>query len=104
MVEGSGSVQYSPAFSGGCSDVAFPLSVYPNPAKDEATVEIGVREAGHAALQVVDGGGTVVASRDCQLTVGINQFPVPLYGLAPGVYFIRLVTKSGQHPIRLMKK
>jgi hypothetical protein len=41
IADRGGTIGYSPAFSGGCSDIALPLMIYPNPAASQAvqTVE-----------------------------------------------------------------
>jgi Secretion system C-terminal sorting domain len=104
IVYRSGTEQYSPVFSGGCADLAFPITGYPNPVEQDVTLRLGLRAAAEGRLQLVNASGEVVSVRNWSLTTGINQITLSLSGLAPGLYIARLITGQGHYQIRLMKK
>lgn len=70
------------------------VALYPNPAQRQVTVELPlVLSRQPVAAALVDGLGRVV--RQQVLPVGGALLPVPLTGVAPGVYSLRLTTELG---------
>ena len=66
--------------------------VYPNPAKDKLTIELQGQLNGDAQLSIYDilGNEVIVVSK-VSIQKGLNQIPVDLNDLKPGVYFFNLV-------------
>jgi hypothetical protein len=73
---------------------SFNWQVFPNPAKDLATIRIHAAIAFPAAIDLIDNTGRKVYHQSCQVQKGWNQWQVNLPGLSPGVYYLRIT--SGQ--------
>ncbi|NJC26772.1 T9SS type A sorting domain-containing protein [Neolewinella antarctica] len=71
--------------------------LYPNPASERLTLEVTATQAAeNLSLEVIDPTGrTLLASRVRALNTGPNQVEVPLAGLPPGHYFLRLSGATG---------
>jgi hypothetical protein len=66
--------------------------VYPNPAKDKLIIELQGQQNGDAQLSIYDIlGNEVVVVSNVSIQKGLNQIPVDLNDLKPGVYFFNLV-------------
>ena len=105
LVDRSGATGYSPVFNGGCSDLALPFMVYPNPAERQAVAQVSVRSAVTAAIRIVDLTGRTVYNEVWNLEPGIDRFVLPLTGLAAGPYLIRLsLPDATSQEVRLIKK
>ena len=81
--------------------VAEPLSVFPNPATDAATLRFAVEEAGAATLVVYDALGRVVARPVDGVVEGAMEVPLDVAGLPAGLYVARLVTATRTETVRL---
>lgn len=67
------------------------LPPWPNPARNRATVQAGVKEAGHVRVQVYDALGRLhLTLADHELTAGWHSWDIPASSLAPGLYLIRM--------------
>jgi hypothetical protein len=69
------------------------VSVHPNPAKQEATLDLTVEHGGRAYISLLDilGNEISVLSRSI-LEVGEHHFPFSMKSLAPGSYYVRIKT------------
>ena len=100
-----GAVGFSPAFSGGCSDVALPLMLYPNPAESHTVAQVSVRQAVSGTLVIMDINGQRVYQAKWNLQPGVNQLSLPVYGLAGGNYIVRLLLPGAlPQQVQLLKK
>ncbi len=69
----------------------FHLSVYPNPATHQLTLEYMAPDVKKLSVSLLDLNGRRVFSRDVRdITPGLNSLQVPLDGLAPGIYVLQL--------------
>ena len=67
------------------------LQLYPNPAREAATLRFWQPQAGRAQAAVLDGlGRTLRTLAPVASAAGFVQLPLALPGLAPGLYFVRL--------------
>lgn len=66
-----------------------PLVVYPNPASDEITIR---SKEPVLSAEIVDAGGHTVVNKKY---VDSGEQRIPVSGLAPGLYTIKLVTRTG---------
>jgi hypothetical protein len=70
------------------------VTLYPNPAHTQATLELPLSLSRQpVAVALLDGLGRVV--RQQALPVGLATHQLPLIGVAPGVYSLRLTTAVG---------
>ena len=90
IIDDAGKFSYSPVFQGGCSSIALPFIVYPNPAYSQAIAQIAVRETTITDLQVFTTEGKLMYKSQWKLGTGINQLIVPVSGWAPGTYIVKL--------------
>ena len=68
------------------------VNVYPNPAKDNATISLNLKQRADVTLQVTSVVGHQVISRDLgTLAAGTEQVTVDVRNLASGVYFCTLI-------------
>jgi len=104
IVDNAGNDTYSPIFRGGCSDIALPLMVYPNPADGQTVAQISVRQAVAANLLVFDVNGRQVYRSGWNLQPGINQLVLPVYELAAGNYIIKVLLPNSIQQTQLIKK
>jgi Secretion system C-terminal sorting domain len=64
------------------------MQVYPNPAQNEALVSVEAKQSTKAILVVTSTTGQLIASRNIELTQGINAFNLNLSNIATGNYNI----------------
>jgi hypothetical protein len=94
---------YSPIFSGGCSDIALPFLVYPNPAVNQTVAQISLRQAATGKVQVLNISGQPVYEAQWNLQTGLNQLVIPVSGWAAGSYILRLVLPDGIQTTQFVK-
>jgi hypothetical protein len=71
--------------------LAHASKVYPVPASDLITIETQASKNSRANLSVYDIlGNEVLPSKEVEVTNGLNQLPVQISQLKPGVYFYTL--------------
>lgn len=81
------------------------VSVYPNPAENNATLKLTLEQKTSVNVNVVDVLGKVVYSRtDSDLEPNEYIFEIPVSGFAPGVYFIQLYSDNQQLTKKLVIK
>ena len=71
------------------------LTVYPNPIKDHAEIQLIASNNGIGNIQILDAFGGVVESFSTPLKKGKNQMHLDLHSLSKGIYIIRLLEKDG---------
>jgi hypothetical protein len=72
------------------------VTVYPNPASDQATLKLNLSIASKVNVQVMDAMGRVVYTvSDSDLTKGTHSINIPTSGFATGTYSVRLQTEKG---------
>jgi hypothetical protein len=76
----------------GVAQLATPvkIGVFPNPARDLATVDFSGLQGGTAELSVINGIGQVMQTRQVAVTEGSNRLDLHLGSLPAGSYFVRL--------------
>lgn len=73
----------------------FGISVYPNPAADQASIEINLKSKGTGMIQMFDMVGKSVYNREFNGQQGKNIAGLPVSKLNSGVYLVRF-TMNGQ--------
>jgi hypothetical protein len=95
LIAADGNYIYSPVFSGGCSDITMPFSIYPNPAHEGTAVHIAVRQSTKAAVTVYNAAGQMIMQVSCNLGAGNNTIPLATDKLAAGSYFVQMLFDNG---------
>lgn len=103
IADRDGKLTYSPVFSGGCSDIALPFLVYPNPAVSQAVAQISLRQGGTGKVQVLSLSGQSVYEAEWHLQAGLNQLVIPVSGWPSGSYILRLVLPGGVQTTQFVK-
>ena len=85
-------------------EFASELSLFPNPAAEEATVRFALDEATQVEATVLDMFGRTVRKLDLgNLSAGNQQFSVETAGLPSGVYSLQLSNGRGRQNIKFVK-
>lgn len=81
------------------------MRVFPNPAAEQACLEISCREAStSAALRITDVDGRLVSTTSHNLQSGYNYLEVNVSRLSPGIYFMLLETNEERFYGRMVKQ
>ena len=76
-----------------------PLKIYPNPATEEAWLQLPKHFEG-GTLDTYNSTGQQIDSQ--YLLKGEDQWRLPVTNLSPGLYFYQITTKGEQYTIRLV--
>ncbi|MEM6327531.1 MAG: lectin-like protein [Bacteroidota bacterium] len=76
-------------------------AIAPNPTRGTASVALSLPEAGAVTVAVYDAMGRQVASVQQAAAAGSHRLGVPVAGLAPGIYVVRVESPSGTATRRL---
>ena len=77
--------------------IANKLAVYPNPVKDNLTIDLG--EGQNGTIQIIDLAGKVIISE----TLNSNIFNVDLQNLSSGIYCLSISSQGKLHQSKLIK-
>jgi len=83
-------------FSSVCREESFSYtqddlySVYPNPAHDEITINVNVKETTDISVQLMDMSGRVVLTQNEILSTGLNLINLSLVQLSKGIYMLEV--------------
>jgi len=77
------------------------FNIYPNPANDHVTVDLNMLKPAKVTLSIISLPGRQISSMEKELSVGTNKIAVATRSLAPGVYYLKVISKEG---ILLQKK
>lgn len=69
-------------------------SVFPNPASSAVNVVVNAPAKEEVTLRLVDAAGRTVKSQQQIVEAGANSIGLPLPGVKPGTYFIRLTSET----------
>jgi hypothetical protein len=78
--------------------------LFPNPASETVWIEFNSASLSGAIIQVINATGQKVYSRTLADQTGNLSVPVSLKSMAPGIYFVRLVTAQKVFVERLIKE
>jgi hypothetical protein len=103
MTDISGAVQYTNTIVISQDDMSLAVNVYPNPAKDEVTLETnGLFKRIVFTLHSAD--GRVVQQASYSNMNGVSQVRVPISELAPGLYYYKVHTETRDYTGKLIKQ
>ncbi len=79
--------------------------LFPNPARNQATVSFNLKEGTIAQAEILNALGQVAQREHFgQLAAGENRIPFSTARLQPGIYFFRLVAEGKQKTVRFVKE
>jgi hypothetical protein len=73
------------------------FSMYPNPARDNVTIEFALDHESNVKVDLVDATGRAVRSVNRLMYNGLQKVNIETKDLAPGIYNVKVKTKSTQH-------
>jgi len=81
------------------------INVYPNPAKNDARLEIDSKEQATSEIFIRDVSGKIIHSQPITILKGLNSFPLNfIHRVANGIYTIQLALPGQQYIQKLMIK
>jgi hypothetical protein len=81
------------------------VSVYPNPAKNDARIEIDSKEQAISEIFILDVSGKVIHSQTITIVKGLNSFPLNIINcVVSGIYTIQLSLPGQQYTQKLVIK
>lgn len=83
-------------------DPFMPLSVYPNPSSDRATLSMTAKDHGYANIQVVDRAGKLISTDNVKVKAGSNKFTLDLSEIAAGIYAVKVTTSDALGETKLV--
>ena len=75
------------------------VSIYPNPAIDNFTVELISPEASKMTMTIFNLNGSVISTKDLQLTEGNNVINENISSLSSGIYFVNFYNSANNETI-----
>jgi len=106
QVDMNGGFHYSTICQLNFEKTVFAINVVPNPFSSAADIIIQSETEESAQLKLIDANGKIVQTIHTRLVSGTNNIPiVASLNLAPGVYFVQLVTENGTiQSVKLIKQ
>jgi len=103
-VTASGWELYYPKSHVGMADGALEsaLHLYPNPAREWVTVEMGTAIPANAILRILSADGRVIITRSTGTETGTRKLSFDLSALAPGIYLVELSSGAALVRTRLV--
>ena len=75
------------------------ISLYPNPARDNFTLELNASQAGEISMAIYNINGALIRTKNVQLTEGNNLINEDISSLASGIYFVQIYSSSNEEPV-----
>lgn len=80
----------------------FSAYLMPNPARDASVLHMDLASAGPVRLSLLDASGRMVWERDQRMAEGPARVDLPLAGMAPGLYMLRISAGGAERTLRLI--
>lgn len=90
IIESSGMNRYSAIKPITFNEFNINLTIAPNPAKENATLQVNINESHDATIQVMNMQGGIVLSKLQRLNSGSSSIELPLNRLNSGMYVVRI--------------
>ena len=85
------------------SDIASSLTLFPNPVRDQFSIDVNNVLMGNVTIQVLNQGGQVLKTYSFVKSVTESRFDLSAAGLSDGIYFVRVQIGSRSHTLRMLK-
>ncbi|MBX7107923.1 MAG: T9SS type A sorting domain-containing protein [Chitinophagales bacterium] len=91
--------------SSAISPTPFSLRMFPNPVNEQLNVEVTMKVGSFALFELYDIRGSLISSAPFNhLNEGIHVTAIPVSGLAPGIYLLKVQTAGGMATGRFVKE
>lgn len=85
-------MNFDPALSTSNDEfLSFKVNLYPNPAKEAATLEFNLESTSNVSVEVTDLTGKTIYNTSTVSNAGVNQLNIPTASLTDGIYIYKLV-------------
>ncbi len=84
------------------SNSQFAVSIFPNPAQEQAILHISSETASDAAISVISLDGKTLVNESVKLSAGNSQVKLSTENLANGVYFVNIKTAQASSQVKLV--
>lgn len=81
-----------------------PLTVFPNPVTDYATLKFDARSSGYMNITVLDMNGKVVSINRVAVKRGVNTFNLNVNGLGKGIYIVKGIMNNHSYQQKFIVK
>lgn len=78
------------------------ISVYPNPATENVTIELNIKTASALAIKLVDLTGKLIKEINVDKILGNDKISMSIMDVAKGSYFLKITTDSGMEVKKIM--
>lgn len=78
------------------------IKLYPNPAREQLTLELSSSEMLQAGIEITDLSGRAVLRQDFRLVPGLNRQVLDVAALASGMYNLTILTPEGRFTEKLL--
>lgn len=75
------------------------VSMYPNPVRDNFTLELTSSQVGEMEMTIYNINGAVIRTKNVQLTEGNNVFNEDVSSLSSGIYFVQIYNASNDETV-----
>ena len=106
QVDYNGAFEYSKTVvvSGSLSDKTFEVEAYPNPFKEQLTVQLNLSQKEMVLMEVISTQGQVLHSQQVSVPPGIQNINLPIADqLKPGLYILNVKAANETKSIRITK-
>jgi hypothetical protein len=79
------------------------MNSYPNPVKDKLVIELIAADNGTGTIEVISANGSTVGRKKLNWKTGMNIENIDMQVLAPGVYYIKLISGKDIITIKALK-
>lgn len=82
---------------------AHAIKIYPNPAKQQATIELPMQKAGKVGIRLLNTLGQAIEAQSWhQFDAGLQHHSLAVDHLAPGLYLVEVEAHEQRHYLRLL--
>ena len=103
MVDADGQYKYSAIVTIYLADITGRITVSPNPASNETTLQISATTSGKASWKLIDNSGRVVKQSNIHLKRGSNNVVIHIGGIPAGLYYLQLSGAGFDQNIKFQK-
>ena len=84
---------YDPIYTN-CTKNENEVEIYPNPAQDDLTISLSIKESAKVEIEFVNANGFSVLSESHDAYTGVNQFKINVEEFLSGIYYVKIVAND----------
>jgi ELWxxDGT repeat protein len=79
-------------------------SIFPNPARQQATIQIDSKVSENVNIRIVDVNGRLLEQRNVIVAIGQNNISLDINRYASGVYYVSIISQTRKQTLQLNKQ